>query len=51
MIFLLRSMTKSFLLKHKERSLNELPLEAAPSTVDNCESLQEYVDKIVMKMG
>lgn len=51
MIYLLRKITKNFMLAHKDRSINELPISIAP-IVDSFEcTLEEYIEDIVMKMG
>jgi hypothetical protein len=46
---MIRSMAKHFLLQHGQRSLNEIPLDVA--ILADAESLQLYIDKILMSMG
>lgn len=49
LIFILRKLTKNFIMKHSERSINELPLSCAPM-LDGEDSLESYCENIVMKM-
>lgn len=49
MIFFLRKLTKNFIMTHKDRSINELPLSYAP-LVDGEATIEGYVNNIVMKM-
>lgn len=53
MIFLLRKITKNFLLTNKEYSLNGLPLESAPvvEDVNGAETLDGYIKNILLKMN
>ena len=50
LVFLVRSMTKNFLLKHSEYSINGLPLDKAPLQ-ENIDTLERYTEQIVVKMG
>ena len=47
-IYLIRSMTKNFLLEYKDRSMNELPFNMM--ILADADSLENYIDNIVMKM-
>lgn len=49
MILLARNMTKNFIKKYEDRSINGLPIIYTAS-VENM-SLNEYLDQIVMKMN
>jgi hypothetical protein len=52
MIFFIRKITKNFILIHRNRSINELPIEYAP-IVENDEedlSLEGYVNNVVMPL-
>jgi hypothetical protein len=53
MIYFLRTITKNFILKYKDRSINELPIEMAPIVEDvaGADTLEGYIKEIVMKMG
>jgi hypothetical protein len=52
MIYLLRKITKNFILDNQERSINGLPIELAPIVEDvpGAETLTGYIDKVLMKM-
>ena len=47
-IYMIRCMTKNFLLEYKDRSLNELPFNLM--ILGDADSLEQYIDNIVMKM-
>ena len=47
-IYMIRSMTKNFLLEYKDRSMNKLPFNMMILT--DADSLETYIDNIVMKM-
>jgi hypothetical protein len=48
-IYMIRSMAKHFLLKYRDRSLNEIPLDVA--IMADADTLDLYIDKILMSMG
>jgi hypothetical protein len=48
MIFFLRKLTKNFMLKNQERSINELPINIAPIVDGYDFSLEKYTEEIVM---
>eukprot|EP00350_Pseudokeronopsis_sp_OXSARD2_P009616 CAMPEP_0170566018 /NCGR_PEP_ID=MMETSP0211-20121228/79565_1 /TAXON_ID=311385 /ORGANISM="Pseudokeronopsis sp., Strain OXSARD2" /LENGTH=63 /DNA_ID=CAMNT_0010887069 /DNA_START=19 /DNA_END=210 /DNA_ORIENTATION=- len=48
MIYLIRSMTKSFLKTYQERSFNGLPLQVA--ILADADDFDKYLDDIVMSM-
>ena len=51
MVYFIRNSTKNFLLKHRDHSLNGLPIEFASEAEENlkAKNLQDYIDNILMK--
>ena len=49
MIYFIRNTTKNFLNWHGERSFNGIPINVA--ILADSDSLDEYIDKILMKMN
>lgn len=45
---MIRTITKNFLYKYQERSINELPISV--SVMTDAESLDDYIQNIVMRM-
>lgn len=51
MIFFIRSLTKNFILENRERSINQLPIEAAVVVEQEQNvTLDNYIENVVMKM-
>lgn len=46
-------MTKNFMKKHEERSINELPISLAPLVEDipGANTFDGYINNVVMQMG
>ena len=53
LIYLLRKMGKNFMQKHKEISINGLPLSMTPivEEIENAKTYEGYIDNILMKMN
>ena len=51
MVYFIRNSTKTFLLKYRDHSLNELPIELASIVEENpkAKSLDDYIENILMK--
>ena len=51
MVYFIRNSTRRFLLKYRDHSLNELPIESASIVEDNpkAKSLDDYIENILMK--
>ena len=54
MIYLMRVITKNFILKHRNDSLNGMPIESGPASEyieqKNASTLEGYINNILMKM-
>lgn len=48
MVFLVRVVTKNFMLAHRTRSFNEIPIET--SIIADAENVEQYIQNFVMKM-
>ena len=51
MVYFIRNSTRRFLLKYRDHSLNELPIESASIVEDNpkAKSFDDYIENILMK--
>ena len=51
MVYFIRNSTRRFLLKYRDHSLNELPIELASIVEENpkAKSLDDYIQNILMK--
>jgi hypothetical protein len=52
MIFFVRKLVKNFIMEHRDRSINGLPIEYAPVVEGDVDemTLEGYIDNVVMRM-
>ena len=51
MIYLIRRITKNFIIQHQNMAINDLPIKDCPVAETDYPDLDSYIENVLLKMG